>query len=170
MIGGMLEAMETFDPRTMSQRFAELNETFTELSAQRRAEPLDDLISALVSDESDLSDDEVISMITVLMLAGHETTAGLLGNSLVALAHHTDGPIEVGDITIPAGSSIALVIGAANRDTRRWPDADELRLDREDPRSISFGYGIHHRLGASLARLEMRVGIPAVLAAFGTTP
>ncbi len=201
MIAGMLEAMETFDPQTMSQRFAELHETFTELIAQRRAEPLDDLISALVSDEGDLSDDEVISMITVLMFAGHETTTGLLGNSLVALAHHpdqrellrsqpdlidnaveellrfdttaqfsgrnTDGPIEVGDITIPAGSSIALMIGAANRDTRRWPDADELRLDREDPRSISFGHGIHHCLGASLARLEMSVGIPAVLAAFG---
>ena len=197
----MLEALEAFDPDSMSQRFDELQTTFTELIRERRAVPRDDLISALVADESELTDNEVISMITVLLFAGHETTTGLLGNSIVALAHHpeqramlrerpdiidnaveellrfdttaqfsgrnTTGPIEVGDVTIPDGSNVALNIGAANRDTRRWHDADRLRLDREDPRSISFGHGIHHCLGSSLARLEMRIAVPAFVHAFG---
>lgn len=200
-VGRMLEALEAFDPVSMSRRFDELHTTFTELIRERRAEPRDDLISALVADESELGDNEVISMITMLMFAGHETTTGLLGNSIVALAHHpeqrallwehpdlienaieellrfdttaqfsgrnTTGPIEVGDVTIPGGSNVALNIGAANRDVRRWPDADQLRLDREDPRPISFGHGIHHCLGASLARLEMRIAVPAFVQAFG---
>ncbi len=200
-ISRMLEALEAFDHVEMNRVFGELHDTFSELIAQRRAEPQDDLVTALAGDESELSDEEVISMISILMFAGHETTAGLMGNSIVALAHHPDqrellrstpdlvdnaveelirfdttaqfsgrnstGPIEVGDVTIPGGSNIALNIGAANRDTRRWPDADQLRLDRPDPKSISFGHGIHHCLGASLARLEMRVGLPAFLDAFG---
>ncbi len=69
--------------------------------------------------------------------------------------------------TEPGGSNVALNIGAANRDRRRWPDADRLRLDRQDPRPISFGHGIHHCLGSSLARLEMRIAVPAFVDAFG---
>ncbi len=200
-IGQMLEALDSFDPVEMNRTFDDLQSTFTDLIAERRAHPQDDLISALVADESQLDDSEVISMISVLMFAGHETTTGLMGNALVALARHPDqrqllrdrpevidnavdellrydttaqftgrnttGPIEVGDVTIPAGANVALMIGAANRDRRRWPDADTLRLDRPNPKPISFGHGIHHCLGASLARLEMRVGVPAFLAAFG---
>ena len=45
--------------------------------------------------------------------------------------------------------------------------ADQLRLDRPDPKPLSFGHGIRHCLGASLARLELRVAIPAFLEAFG---
>lgn len=201
-IGGLLEAMRAFDPASMNRRFADLDETFTALIEQRRGEPRDDLISALVADGDDrLSTDEVVAMIALLMFAGHETTTGLLGNSIVALANFPDqrallrstpelidnaveellrfdttaqfsarntiGPVEVGDTTIPAGSNLALMIGAANRDTRKWADADLLRLDRPDPKSISFGHGIHHCLGAALARLEMRVAIPAFLDAYG---
>lgn len=201
LVGSMLEALEAFDHEEMNRCFDELHSTFMELIAERRAAPRDDLISALVADESELSDTEVISMITVLMFAGHETTTGLMGNSIVALAHHPDqrdllrakpelienaveellrydttaqfsgrnttGPIDVGDVTIPGGSNVALNVGGANRDRRRWPDADELRVDRPDPKSVSFGHGIHHCLGAALARLEMRVAIPAFLDAFG---
>ncbi|MEO1063308.1 MAG: cytochrome P450 [Actinomycetota bacterium] len=200
-IGQMLEAMDAFDPHEMNRTFDDLQSVFTELIAERRAEPRDDLISALVADESRLDDDEVVSMISVLMFAGHETATGLLGNAIVALGRHPDqrrllrdrpdlidnaveellrydttaqftgrntiGPIEAGDVTIPAGANVALMLGAANRDRRRWPDADVLRLDRPDPKPISFGHGIHHCLGAALARLEMRVGLPAFLDAFG---
>ena len=77
------------------------------------------------------------------------------------------GPVEAGDVTIPAGANIALMIGAANRDPRRWDDADQLKIDRPDPSPISFGHGIHHCLGAALTRLEMRVAIPAFLVEFG---
>ena len=59
------------------------------------------------------------------------------------------------------------MIGAANRDKRRWSDADELRLDRPDPRPISFGFGAHHCLGAALARLELRIALPVLLDTLG---
>jgi cytochrome P450 len=79
----------------------------------------------------------------------------------------TTAPVQAGATTIPTGANVGLMIGAANRDRRRWPDADQLRIDRPDPRPISFGNGIHHCLGAALARLEMRVALPALLDAFG---
>ncbi len=206
-IGGMLEPMHKIDPVSMSRRFADLHDTFGSIIDDRRADPQDDLISALAADEPDtddtaaLSNDEVIAMIGVLMFAGHETTAGQLGNSIVALARHpeqrellrstpslaenaveellrydttgqftgrtTTGPVVAGDTTIPGGSNVALMVGAANRDPRKWPNGDQLRLDRPDARSISFGHGIHHCLGAALARLEPKVAIPAFLDAFG---
>ena len=44
--------------------------------------------------------------------------------------------------------------------------SDDLRLDRPDPRPISFGHGIHHCLGAALARLQARIALPAFVSAF----
>lgn len=59
------------------------------------------------------------------------------------------------------------MIGAANRDRRRWPDADQLRLDRPDPSPISFGFGARYCLGAALARMQLRIAIPALLNELG---
>jgi len=87
--------------------------------------------------------------------------------SVQATPRATTAPIRIGDTTIPAGQQVAILWGLVNRDVRRWPDADQLRLDRPDPKPLSFGHGIHHCLGASLARLELRVAIPAFLDAFG---
>ncbi len=78
----------------------------------------------------------------------------------------TTGPVQAGNVTIPTGANVALMIGAANRDTRQWPDADRLRIDRPDLKPISFGHGIHHCLGSALSRLEMRAAIPAFLNSF----
>ena len=75
--------------------------------------------------------------------------------------------LTVAGVTIERGDNIGLMIGAANRDKRRWRDADELRLDRPDPKPISFGFGAHHCLGAALARMELRLAIPALLDALG---
>ncbi|AEH10341.1 cytochrome P450 [Candidatus Protofrankia datiscae] len=60
---------------------------------------------------------------------------------------------------IPAGAWVVACLAAANRDPRFWgADADELRLDRPNAhQNVSFGAGIHHCLGAALARLEARV-------------
>ncbi len=63
------------------------------LAARRRAEPDDGLISALLlasEDGDSLSDDEVMAMIFLLMLAGHDTTANLIGSSALALMEHPD--------------------------------------------------------------------------------
>jgi cytochrome P450 len=64
---------------------------------------------------------------------------------------------EIRGRAIPEGSRVLLIWASANRDERRWPDPDELILTRERLRNIAFGEGIHHCLGAPLARLEARV-------------
>ncbi|ROS44225.1 cytochrome P450 [Amycolatopsis thermoflava] len=71
----------------------------------------------------------------------------------------TVDPLVVRGERIPAGSFVVACLAAANRDPEFWgPDADVLRLDRPDAhRHLSFGSGIHHCLGAALARLEARV-------------
>ena len=57
------------------------------------------------------------------------------------------------------GDHAIVVIGSANRDEAEFPDADEVRFDREVNRHIAFGGGIHRCLGSHLARLELRVAL-----------
>jgi cytochrome P450 len=60
--------------------------------------------------------------------------------------------------TIPAGSPVLIVTGAANRDARAYPDPDRFDLGRTgQPLGITFGHGIHYCIGAHLARLEGRI-------------
>lgn len=80
----------------------------------------------------------------------------------------TLAPYDVDGRTIPAGSFVLAGLGSANRDERHWgPDADRLRLDRPDARGhLSFGAGVHHCLGASLARLEGRIALQRLVERF----
>ncbi|MDR0341825.1 MAG: cytochrome P450 [Nocardiopsaceae bacterium] len=75
-------------------------------------------------------------------------------------------PTEVAGTEIPAGAFVMLSLAAANRDERGFgPDAAELRVDRENARQhVSFGAGLHHCLGASLARLEAAITFERMLA------
>jgi cytochrome P450 len=77
-------------------------------------------------------------------------------------------PVTMGDVTIPAGAFVMASLGAANRDQDFWgPDADALRLDRENARQhVSFGAGHHHCLGASLARLEACIAFERLVTRF----
>ncbi|MBB5159935.1 cytochrome P450 [Saccharopolyspora phatthalungensis] len=75
------------------QANAEFAEYFNHLAALRRAEPKDDLISALVTVEDDgavLSSDELVAMCMLLLAAGHESIMHLVGNGTVALLHNPD--------------------------------------------------------------------------------
>lgn len=167
----------------------------------RRREPRDDLITELVHAEDEgerLDHVETLSMILLLLIAGHETTVNLLGNGTLALLDapdqlhrlradseliapaieellRFDGPVEIttvrwafedveiGGATIPAGEIVVPVLLSANRDPAVFTDPDHLDLGREDNPHIAFGSGIHHCLGAPLARLEATVALPRLL-------
>jgi cytochrome P450 len=74
--------------------------------------------------------------------------------------------LEVGGVTIPAGSQVLVGLAAANRDPARFAAPDDLDVDRPDQRHIAFGHGIHHCLGARLARLEAREALGSLLRRF----
>jgi cytochrome P450 len=72
--------------------------------------------------------------------------------------------IEMHGVTIPAGAMICTRYGAANRDERHFPDPDAIDLERDNAGShLGFGSGIHHCLGAPLARRELYWGFKAFL-------
>src|SRR5205085_1295110 len=75
-------------------------------------------------------------------------------------------PIELAGITIPAGEIIAPGLLAANRQTACTPHPDALDITRTDHSHLAFGHGIHHCLGAPLARLEARTALSTLLTRF----
>jgi cytochrome P450 len=76
--------------------------------------------------------------------------------------------IEVGGETAQPGEMVMTLLGSANHDAAKWgPTADDLDLGREGANAhLSFGSGIHHCLGAALARLEGAEAIPALVRRF----
>ena len=82
---------------------------------------------------------------------------------LLTVARSATEEVELGGVRIPAGSFVAISLGAANRDPERYPDPDVFDVGREDKQHISFGDGAHKCLGMHLARMEMRVLLDAVL-------
>ncbi len=87
-----------------------------------------------------------------------------LTSPVQGLARTATRDIEVGDTTIPAGDKVLLGYGAANRDEREFgPDAEALDVGRDVARHLTFGYGAHHCLGASAARLQARIALEELL-------
>jgi len=74
----------------------------------------------------------------------------------------TTEDVQLSGVTIPRGSLVVALMGAAMRDERQFPDADRFSLDREGQSNLSFGHGPHFCLGAMLARLEARLGLEAL--------
>ena len=68
--------------------------------------------------------------------------------------------------TVPEGSVMMFLVGAANRDDRRFPDGDRFDIHRDVGQHLTFGYGVHFCLGAALARLEGRIALDEVLQRF----
>ena len=71
---------------------------------------------------------------------------------------------EIGGLPLPAGSRVMLLWSAANRDEDVFEDAPSVNLQREAlKKHMAFGYGIHHCIGAPLARAEARIAIETLL-------
>ncbi len=70
---------------------------------------------------------------------------------------------EIAGVCISAGEVVVLALGAANRDPAEFSEPNTLRLDRATNRHVSFAPGLHHCLGAALARLQLEIGLGTLL-------
>lgn len=75
-----------------------------------------------------------------------------------------DDGVRIGDTDIPRGSRVALMLGSANRDERRWPAPTRFDIGRADAGHLAFGGGIHFCLGAPLARMELETTLTELAA------
>jgi cytochrome P450 len=76
--------------------------------------------------------------------------------------------VEIGDQLIKAGETVTISLDAANRDPRRFTDADALDLRRNAAGHLTFVHGVHQCLGQHLARVELRIALSALLTRFPT--
>ena len=163
-----------------------------ELVAERRTSPADDLITDLVATE--LTEDEVVAAVVLLLNAGHEASVNVFGNGLTAMLRRDlrPGPdvaatveemlrfdsalqlfertatedVQIADGTVEAGQKIATLLGAANRDPAVFEAPDEFRVDRTPNNHLAFGVGVHFCLGAPLARMELGESLPLLFDTF----
>ena len=80
-----------------------------------------------------------------------------------AITRWATADVEIGGTRIPAGSAVFLVLAAANRDPRRFPEPDRFDPMREDNEHLGFGSGIHTCFGGPLARLEINLALEVFL-------
>lgn len=149
-----------------------------------------------------LSEDELLAMAFLLLVAGHETTVNLIASGTLALLQHPEqkeklqgdpslikpaveellrytSPVdiateryarqdlEISDTEVPRGGLVLGVLGSSNRDEQQFANPDDLDLARDPNRHLSFGRGgVHHCLGAPLARMEGQIAISALLHRF----
>lgn len=94
--------------------------------------------------------------------------------AVVEEALRFDGPVqslnrevvldtEIAGTRIPKGSVVTVMLGSGNRDERRFPDPDTFDLDRDTRGHLGLGFGVHFCLGASLARLEAKAALEALI-------
>jgi cytochrome P450 len=184
-------------------------EFFAEFVDWRIAHPADDLTTELLNAEftdetgttRKLRREELLLFMSVVAVAGSETTTRLIGWAGKLLSEHPDQrrklvadrslvPGAVEEIlrfeppalqaaryvtrdaefqgsTVPEGSAIILLIGAANRDERRFgQDAERFDVTRSSRQHLSFGVGAHYCLGNALARIEGRIALDEIMNRF----
>lgn len=83
------------------------------------------------------------------------------------ISRYVTRDVEYYGRTVPAGSAMMLIVGAANRDHRRFdPDGDVFDIHREPKQHLGFGVGTHFCLGNALARLEGRIALDEIFDRF----
>jgi cytochrome P450 len=196
----------TIEPQERMRLADASREYMSDLVSRHREAPGDDLLGMLIREHTgdttgDVTDDELIGIGNLLLVAGHETTSNMLSLGTLALLEHpdqlarvrddpsaVDGAVEellrrltvvhgsfpravVADTTlgghpVAAGELVVASLVAANHDPEVVERAEELDISRPPSPHLAFGHGIHHCLGAPLARIEMRVAFPALLQRF----
>jgi unspecific monooxygenase len=172
---------------------------------EKRTNPDDDLLSALIAAEDDgrtLSVDELVSTVILLLNAGHEATVHQIGNAMRSILtsgtepRHLfadvdataaaveeclrhDAPLHMftryaledmaleadgQTIALRKGETIGLLLGAANRDPRRFADPQRFDPHRADQANVTFGAGLHFCIGAPLARIELQEALSVLFA------
>ncbi len=172
-----------------------------DLIARKRKNPGDDILTGLIEAEEDgehLTEDEIVAMTFLLVVAGFETTVHAIANGVLALLDTPDqlkrlredpalidpaveemlrhrGPIhgtkmnyatedvELHGVTIPKGTPVIPMLGAANHDPRVFDDPETFDIGRTPNHHLAFGQGAHFCLGAQLARMEIKVAVQALL-------
>ncbi|ANI40902.1 cytochrome P450 family protein [Mycolicibacterium vaccae] len=83
-----------------------------------------------------------------------------------ATVRYTSAPVTVGGTQIPAGELVMIALLGANHDERQFRNADLFDIFRTDNRNLAFGHGIHHCIGAPLARMEAQIALDRLLSRF----
>ncbi len=83
--------------------------------------------------------------------------------SVTMVNRETTCPVEIDGVTVPKGVSLVCATGSANRDESRYRAPEQWDIDRREPGHIAFGTGRHQCLGMHLARMELRIGLGALL-------
>ncbi|MFD3701959.1 cytochrome P450 [Nocardia sp. NPDC058658] len=193
-------------PEQSQANYLEMYRILGELVALRREQPGDDITSLLIvqrdEEEGQLTEQELIGTLLLVISAGHETTVNLLDQAVTALLTHPevlaglrDGSItwadtveetlryespvahlplrfavediDIDGVHIAKGDPILASYAGAGRDPKRHGEtADTFDPTRDNQSHMAFGYGVHHCLGAPLARLEALVSLPALFERF----
>ncbi|NKY58585.1 cytochrome P450 [Nocardia flavorosea] len=194
-VGGADHSMEA-----RGAAFAAVQDYLRGLVLAKRNAPTDDLLSDLTG--TDLTDDELSGIGTLLLGAGLDTTANMLALGTAALLTHPDQlaelrndpettdraieellrylsiahtsartaltDVELDGQLIKKGETVAVSIQAANRDPAKFHEPDTFDIGRSAVGHLGFGHGVHQCLGQQLARVEMRVALPALVRRFPT--
>jgi cytochrome P450 len=188
-------------PEEIAQAHGLLNDYFRNLIVAKRDTPGEDLVNGLVTvhDETEqLTEQELLSTIHILVAAGYETVANLLTNSILVLHNHPDQlallrvkpellpgaveeilryvpiiwaglervalrEVELSGVTVPAGATVVPMAYPANRDPALTDQPDRFDITREPGPHLAFGHGVHHCVGAPLARLELTIAYQTLL-------
>jgi len=195
------EAFETTD--TVARAAASMFEYGTQLIAEKRAHPADDMLSVVCNaalpgeDPPRLTDQELQFFFSLLWAAGADTTRNSIAGAIVAFAEFPDQlqvlrddpsamPAAIEEIVrwthpaaynrrtatrtmvlagnqLAAGDKVVFWEASANRDELVFADPFRFDVRRQPNPHLGFGHGVHHCLGANLARLEIRVVLTELL-------
>ena len=199
----LMKGQGTQDPallEAMIGAFSGYTEYISEVIADRRGCPRDDLMSILCHADVDgdkLDDDELIHESLLILIGGDETTRHVITGGLYQLLRNRDQwemlqadrslldgaveeslrwvtpiknmartatrDVELHGKQVKQGQKLMLLYPSANRDEAHFDDPQTFDITRSPNDHVAFGFGTHFCLGASLARLELKVAFEQVL-------